>query len=449
MQPFRSSILSTIAALTVLAGDGSAQARWSRLYPANAPSPRSRTCFGFFGATGELVMLLGERSGTNLTDGWLLDDNTWRPMTGPLPPFRRDLSMAYDSVRERLVMFSGSIQLSDTWEWDGVSWLQRTPVTSPLPRSDYAMGFDPLRGVTVLYGGLRAGALQDLWEWNGTNWLRRSVPGGPGPRSYSLMAFDAENGDMLLFGGSDGAAWFNDTWSWNGVAWQQRFPATPPTHRIRGRMVADLARRRVVLHGGDFQAGPYAWEWDGAEWNMLLQASPSQRIYAAMVYDSVRSRVVVVGGRLPTGGDVGDTWSFEVVTPATATAYQSGCAGAAGVPELGPAQFRRPWLGDLHTNEVRNLAPTSGGVFFVTGFDPTAPISLAKAGMPGCEQHVNPLVTEFVPATNGMASWSLTIPNAPALANVRLVQQVVALDAGANAAGLTVSNGLEMTVGIR
>ena len=80
--------------------------------------------------------------------------------------------MAYDSNRQRTVLFGGldsaSDTRNDTWEWDGVIWVPMAPANSPSPRQQTAMAFDAGRGVVVLFGG-RDGSLElsDTWEWDG------------------------------------------------------------------------------------------------------------------------------------------------------------------------------------------------------------------------------------------------------------------------------------------
>lgn len=49
---------------------------------------------------------------------------------GKLSPSARSFhAMAYDSIRQRTVLFGGTDYsvgpLSDTWEWDGANWIQR------------------------------------------------------------------------------------------------------------------------------------------------------------------------------------------------------------------------------------------------------------------------------------------------------------------------------------
>ncbi|MCA2978775.1 MAG: hypothetical protein INH37_10850, partial [Myxococcaceae bacterium] len=47
--------------------------------------------------------------------------------------------------------FGTSGRLSDTWEWDGATWTQRSPSTSPPARSGHAMA--TLGTKVVLFGG--------------------------------------------------------------------------------------------------------------------------------------------------------------------------------------------------------------------------------------------------------------------------------------------------------
>src|SRR5687768_2205109 len=72
---------------------------------------------------------------------------------------RSAAAMAYDSARERTVLFGGirhDVQLNETWEWDGNVWLLRDSASSPPPRSRSALAYDAARRRIVLFGGLTA-----------------------------------------------------------------------------------------------------------------------------------------------------------------------------------------------------------------------------------------------------------------------------------------------------
>jgi len=91
--------------------------------------------------------------------------------------------MVYDAARKEVVVFGGSqpggSDWDDTWTWDGTTWTQKFPTTSPPGRQFHAMAYDAARGQVVIFGG---GSIIDLfapkndtWLWAGTNWTQ--VPG--------------------------------------------------------------------------------------------------------------------------------------------------------------------------------------------------------------------------------------------------------------------------------
>src|SRR5438105_4854819 len=78
--------------------------------------------------------------------------------------------MSYDSARERTVLFGGYLFLSgkdldfgDTWEWDGEDWTQVADI-GPFSRQWHSMAYDSKRNRVVLFGGNRVGFLGDTWE---------------------------------------------------------------------------------------------------------------------------------------------------------------------------------------------------------------------------------------------------------------------------------------------
>lgn len=98
-----------------------------------------------------------------------------------LPDSRRNHAMAYDSLRQRLVLFGGHSAFPDaTWEWDaaGDIWIRREPATSPPARAFHGMVFDSSRGRVVLFGGTDLGgtAYAETWVPNDEHlvWARRT-----------------------------------------------------------------------------------------------------------------------------------------------------------------------------------------------------------------------------------------------------------------------------------
>ena len=282
-------------------------------------------------------------------------------------------AMAYDSARDRIVLFGGADSLedrmADTWEWSGDGWM-RLPATGPPPRAYAAMAFDPVREVVVLHGGRAPGrapnriSLADTWEWNGVSW-RHAASEGPSPRDHHATAYDPSLGRVVLHGGYGEGSVHGDTWAWDGKLWERVAEHGPPV-RAAFDMALDPSREGIVLFGGLWLGGIYAdaWEWKGGSWselsepygnptrdhheifydrrrgeillfggkdfrfaarNTLLrlregklesiaEGGPDPRYNAAIAYDTKRSRAVLFGGRVRSGDDsipFGDTWAWD------------------------------------------------------------------------------------------------------------------------------------------
>jgi len=58
--------------------------------------------------------------------------------------------------------------LAGTWVWDGSTWTQQSPATSPPARFGAAMAYDAATGNVVMFGGFETTAVQprgDTWIW--------------------------------------------------------------------------------------------------------------------------------------------------------------------------------------------------------------------------------------------------------------------------------------------
>lgn len=230
------------------------------------------------------------------------------------PGYRNGHGMAYNARLDRVVLFGGADHervLGDTWELDGDTW-HRTAVTGPAPRTFPSVAYHARRGTVLLFGGNRvlfgptprseSTLLGDLWEWDGSEWTLRAVAGptSPAPRAEAAMAYDPVRDRLVLFGGytvgPDGRSRrFGDTWEWDGRDWREITRDGPPG-RSGSAMVFDPVRRRALLFGGSTgTATDEAWEWDGSQWTLLTRA-PGRRFNPSMSYDVTKSRVLVFGG---------------------------------------------------------------------------------------------------------------------------------------------------------
>ncbi len=297
---------------------------WTQGSPATSPPARSEHALAY-DAARQRVVLFGGYDGNNdlfgtFSDTWEWDGVTWtRRFPAASPPARGRHAIAYDATRQRVVVFGGADHggggFDDTWEWDGTSWTQRSAVPSPPSRFLHALAYDGARQRVVLFGGFSfvdSHLLSDTWEWGGTSWVQRS-PSPPGRESHAL-ASDIARQRIVLFGGGSGGYFLGDTWEWDGALWTQRFPSASPPARVWHALASDAARRRVVLFGG-WTGVSYVrdtWEWDGATWTQRFPAaSPPARANHSLAYDSARQRVVLFGGTSQGGGTLSDTWEWD------------------------------------------------------------------------------------------------------------------------------------------
>jgi len=252
---------------------------------------------------------------------WIFEAGQWRDASaiGDRPSARLDHALAYDATRGVTVLFGGwtvdSETRADTWLFDGARWTQTaTNSPAPPPRRAAAVAWDPVRERVVLHGGGGDSSvhLSDTWLWDGFRWTETATASQPRPRRRGGMAFDPSSGEMILFGGSDTRSAWPGTWAFDGASWRELDVTGPsPTPRERQRMVADPNRNGVVLFGGINMAGHHndTWLFSNGQWSeLVLDPRPSGRRAAAVAFDTSRGELLLFGGRGSDRRQVGDLW---------------------------------------------------------------------------------------------------------------------------------------------
>ena len=264
------------------------------------------------------IVLFGGRAGTSVVfnDTWVWDGEYWTQMNDLGPSPRSAHTLAFDSTRNRTVCFAGLSNISDpssafgdTWEWDGQDWTQMAD-TGPAARAFHAMAYDSERARTVIFGGQVAGGfLNDTWEWDGTEWTQVADT-GPSPRDACGATYDATRQRMVLFGGEvlNGGmvTQVGETWEFGNGAWTQ--VATTGPGPIVGAELAYNGTFTLLFNPGDGST----WTWDGKHWTERQNIGPGSRVGVAMAFDSQRQRAVLFGGG--QGGVLRhDTWELSEV----------------------------------------------------------------------------------------------------------------------------------------
>jgi len=241
------------------------EGRWVPLIPSISPSPRQGPGMAYDAATNTVVLFGGtDASGNDLDDTWIWNGITWtQAFPSAAPPGRRfdTQAMAYDAAKQTVLLFGGYSNVSrlvfgDTWTWNGKTktWAQQLPTVSPSPRRA-TLAYDSAREKVVLFGGddPSAGlAFGDTWIWDGTKWTQRVPAVSPSPRGLASMAFNASLHKVVLYGGvTPGLVCPNsDTWAWNGTTWTYVPPPQVRPGRFAAGMAADPEVQGVVVFAG-------------------------------------------------------------------------------------------------------------------------------------------------------------------------------------------------------
>lgn len=195
------------------------------------------------------------------------------------------------------------------FEWDGLNWVQRFPAAVPPARDGFALAYDSTRQRVVLFGGRTQSTTPtwyaDTWEWDGSNWVPKVSPVFPTARSGARMAFDSARGRVVMFGGIDAAsAFLSDVWEWNGINWTQVSTNPSPPGRIDHALAYDPIRQRTVLFGGwAWTMFADTWQWDGTSWSLQsASGAPTARARHAMCFDPYNGGLLLFGGHsCPSG----------------------------------------------------------------------------------------------------------------------------------------------------
>jgi hypothetical protein len=154
---------------------------WTQLSPATSPSPRDSEPLVYDPATQTAIMYGGFNTGGRLSDTWSWDGTTWTELSPAASPGVVTIAWqgAYDAASGQVLLFGGDPG-SDrkphdlTWDWTGTNWTQLSPDKSPLRREYGSMTYDALNQRIVLFGGASNGTQtkepSSTRLWNGSTW---------------------------------------------------------------------------------------------------------------------------------------------------------------------------------------------------------------------------------------------------------------------------------------
>ncbi len=461
--------LRTVLASSLLACSSFAQVNWSQAAATGAPMALGGSAFDT--ARNRLVAFGGDVGGIpgDFTREFNPATNQWlSPTPAPKPSVRRRAAMAYDAARGECVLFGGggtgiNLFLADTWTWNGTTWTLKSTPSAPSPRFGAAMAYDSVRQVVVMFGGYVPSGLDtgDVWEWDGAAWTQRTFP-APSPlaRGSHRMVFDVARAQTVLYGGftTPGQTTLADTWLWDGTAWTQG--ASGPGSLCDQLFVYDDHRQRTVLFGGLRITGAVfvdlalTWEWNGTAWTQRSPtSSPAGRSAMACGFSSTApSRVLSGGGTTSTGTQFGTTFALQPTTPATVSSFGIGCPSTAGPVSLNPVSM--PYVGSDFVHEIGGASPSTFVGLIAFGLSNTLwsglalPLDLTVIGAPGCSVLVSVDVAVVTILNNGAGTVSWSLPNQPSLIGQSFFTQGILLDPQSPLAfQIGASSGRQFTIG--
>ena len=289
-------------------------------------------------ARGVIVLFGGAvscASRTPLNDTWEFDGTTWHQVfTATSPPGRYHAPMAYDSDRQRVVLYGGAganghAVDGDTWEYDGTNWTQVFP-GSPGACNSGSMAYDPVRRRTVLRlplptDGSTCPSPRTTWEYEGTAWTQVVTPNGPQDNNdHSPLVWDDASGRLRLFRA-------DDTWTYDGVDWNL---ADTSSCGIQGFAI-DNGRGVSVFSssgGAGTTARTFNPTWEAAPQDcpsrnsLLLVPPPRVTSSTPAVYFAARGSVILFGGfEYCSSVTFNDTWEYVLDSDDDGSADSADC----------------------------------------------------------------------------------------------------------------------------
>jgi hypothetical protein len=341
---------------------------WSKLSAfGTAPSVRQSAAILYDSVNNVLTIYGGDGNGVDDGDVWTLSNANgnggtaiWTQLspTGTAPMARTGVTAIYDSVHNRMTIFSGfykTVTLTDTWVLtfaNGIggtpAWTKLTPTGTAPSLGYYSAVYDSVANAMYVFAGSSSATKLSgddhafiLSNANGIGssaWTR----GGPATRYSQSTFYDSVSNSMFVFGGQHALTNtnFSDYWQlsnaigsnnlkWTSVVVKGTHPAS------RGGHVAayDSASNRMMLFGGE-KGFPGAcandyWVMTGANnvvgakptWvsETIVGTLPAARAHHTGAYDLATNSLIVFGGYDCTSNYFNDVWVLSNANAASGT----------------------------------------------------------------------------------------------------------------------------------
>lgn len=341
----------TMDVLWVMSLPTSGPTAWQRI-PIPGPVPSFRLLFGAtYDPRHDRVLIFGGRhydptsgGGIDTNDVWALTlspSPAWSEVAvqGDPPSARSNCIFTYDPVRDRVLLFGGTVfpdQFpADTWSLDlagSPTWHQLSPVgnRSPMGREGAAGVYDPWNDRMVMFGGWTSGSPEgsihdDLWSLalaGATRWDTLPVSPRPPARQNFTAVVDPIHGELVV---ANGDGWQNydplsDAWALNliGIRSWRQIAVSGEVPTVGGQCgIFSPERNSIIEYGGDWDPNQtlcHELSLADANWSLLSPPGPdpmpTRRAEPTLIADPAADRLLLFGGIAEGCPD--DLWSFSL-----------------------------------------------------------------------------------------------------------------------------------------
>lgn len=275
----------------------------------------------------------------NLNDTWSYDGETLTELT----PAHTPPAGAYHSVYRRRtgegILTQGHRYvfhehypyhmeiLNETWIWNGNDWVPQNPTIYPPGRFNSAMAWDSMRQSLVVFGGqtcsfgLFNGAYSDTWEHSVNGWTEVATTTHPpineSRYSDADMIYDPSSTSCLLVTGTDPI----ETWSYNGSDWNQ-LSVSSITGDISPVICLNTDTQTVWMVAAD-----NTFTWDGTTWQPVAGVTTPENI-VDLTYNAFLSELTLISYEMSNM-----TLEFWIFQEGNWIKRNSGFANITGWPE--------------------------------------------------------------------------------------------------------------------
>jgi hypothetical protein len=324
----RTSLLALAA--TLLAGAAMAAAPGARYETRMVYDTKIQRVVLFGGLT---AVDAGTKVAYDLNDTWEWNGLRWFERFTPVaPPARSSHTMVFDTKRQRTLVFGGKHgngYINDTWQYrdidgdlpdQGGVWSEIQTATAPPARVLGGGAYDSDRDRFVLFGGTGLDSAQavfayhDTWEFDGSNWTQvQATDAGP-KVNKPIVAYDRKRKQVVMLGVDDSLV--TKMYIYDGAAhtWTERKPANLPPCANESMLTYDTVRELVVLTGGTCATSgtdDETYEWNGDDWTKVTLSSTAGRVFGgALAFDEAHNLLVLYGGYFSTTGPRYQTYLY-------------------------------------------------------------------------------------------------------------------------------------------